>query len=217
MSTLPTPTPDDPIPVIAGWLADIAAGGKLRNPNAMALATANVSGSPSVRMVLLKELASDGYGVFYTNYGSRKSEEIARNPRASAVIYWEPLGRQVRFEGIVVRSPASESDAYFATRPLLSQLNAWSSAQSRPLREPADLERAAERKARELNITSTTATQRVPRPEGWGGFRLWFDGVELWAEGENRFHERLYYRRTLELSDAFTFRTTPWKVQRLQP
>ena len=217
MTTLPIPAPDDPIPVIADWLAQVAAGGKLRNANAMALATADADGSPSVRMVLLKELAAEGYGVFYTNYGSRKSEELGRNPRAAAVIYWESLGRQVRFEGIVVRSPADESDAYFATRPLLSQLNAWSSAQSRLLRDPADLEHAAQRKARELGITPSGATQPVPRPEGWGGFRLWFDGIELWAEGENRFHERLYYRRTLEPLDAFVFHASPWNAQRLQP
>jgi pyridoxamine 5'-phosphate oxidase len=217
MSTLPTPPPEDPVPVVAGWLAEITASGKLRNPNAMALATADAVGSPSVRMVLLKELAAEGYCVFYTNYGSRKSEDLDRNSRAAAVIYWEPLGRQVRFEGVVVRSPADESDAYFATRPLLSQLNAWSSAQSRPLRDPADLERAAQRKARELHITQSGVTEPVPRPQGWGGFRLWFDGIELWAEGENRFHERLYYRRTLEPLDAFAFRASPWNAQRLQP
>jgi pyridoxamine 5'-phosphate oxidase len=123
----------------------------------------------------------------------------------------------VRFEGVVVRSPASESDAYFATRPLLSQLNAWSSEQSRPLHDPADLERAAQRKARDLRISPSGAAQPVPRPDGWGGFRLWLDGIELWAEGENRFHERLYYRRTLEPLDAFAFRATPWNAQRLQP
>src|SRR5262245_2556034 len=212
MTTLPSPPPDDPVPVIADWLAEVTASGRLRNANAMALATADAAGSPSVRMVLLKELAADGYCVFYTNYGSRKSEELARNPRAAAVIYWEPLGRQVRFEGIVVRSPAQESDAYFATRPLLSQLNAWSSAQSLPLRDPADLERAAQRKARELGITPSGAAKAVPRPDGWGGFRLWLDGIELWAEGENRFHERLYYRRTLQPLDAFAFSTSPWSA-----
>jgi pyridoxamine 5'-phosphate oxidase len=217
MTRLPMPAPDDPIPVIAGWLAEVTASGKLRNGNAMALATADAAGAPSVRMVLLKELAAEGYSVFYTNYGSRKSEEIGRNPRAAAVIYWEALGRQVRFEGIVVRSPANESDAYFATRPLLSQLNAWSSAQSQPLRDPADLERAAQHKARELGITPRSGIGHVPRPEGWGGFRLWFDGIELWAEGENRFHERLYYRRTLEPLDAFAFRASPWNAERLQP
>jgi pyridoxamine 5'-phosphate oxidase len=116
-----------------------------------------------------------------------------------------------------VRSPAAESDAYFATRPVLSQLNAWSSAQSRPLGDPAELERVAERKARELGVTSTGASQPVPRPEGWGGYRLWFDGIELWAEGANRFHERLQYRRTLEPLDVFAFRTSAWQTERLQP
>jgi pyridoxamine 5'-phosphate oxidase len=217
MTALPIPAPLDPIPIIASWLTEVGGTGKLRNPNAMALATVGSGASPSVRMVLLKELAAEGYGVFYTNYGSRKAEELGQNPRAAAVIYWEPLGRQVRFEGIVVRSPASESDAYFATRPLLSQLNAWSSDQSRPLRDPSDLERAARRKARELGVTSSDASQPLPRPERWGGFRLWFDGIELWAEGENRFHERLYYRRTLDPVDAFAFRASQWQAQRLQP
>jgi pyridoxamine 5'-phosphate oxidase len=214
MTTLPNPAPDDPLPVIAEWLEQVTAGGRVRNPSAMALATADATGSPSVRMVLLKELAPAGFAVFYTNYGSRKAEQLEHNPRAAAVIYWETLGRQVRFEGIVVRSPTAESDAYFATRPVLSQINAWSSAQSRPLIDPTELERVARAKADELGIASGRA---VPRPEGWGGYRLWFDGVELWAEGINRFHERLYYRRTLEPVDAFAFRAGPWRTQRLQP
>lgn len=217
MTTLPSPAPIDPVPVIAEWLDEVTASGRLRNPNAMALATADASGSPSVRMVLLKELAPAGFAVFYTNYASRKADELAGNPRAAAAIYWEPLGRQVRFEGVVVRSPAAESDAYFATRPILSQLNAWSSAQSRPLANPADLERRAALKTRELGITPTGATHPVPRPESWGGYRLWFDGIELWAEGANRFHERLYYQRNLEPADAFAFRASAWRVQRLQP
>ncbi len=219
MTSLPTPPPADPLPLVAGWLADVTASGALRNPNAMALATSGASGAPSVRMVLLKALAPAGFAVFYTNYRSRKAAELEHKGRAAAVLYWESLGRQVRFEGPVVRSPATESDEYFASRPLRSQLNAWSSDQSRPLANPADLDAAAERAARELGIASdgATATRPVPRPEFWGGYRLWIDSLELWAEGANRFHERLRYRRELDRVDAFAFRTGAWTVQRLQP
>jgi pyridoxamine 5'-phosphate oxidase len=157
--------------------------------------------------------------VFYSNYQSRKGAELEQNPRAAALLYWEPLGRQVRFEGPVVRSPTAESDAYFATRPALSQLNAWSSAQSRPLGAAEDLDRAAARAARELGIApdGSSASRAVPRPGHWGGYRLWFDTLELWAEGGNRFHERLLYRRGLERADAFSFRAGAWSAQRLQP
>jgi len=219
MTSLPTPAPADPLPIVSGWLAEATASRRLKNPNALALATCTQAGAPSVRMVLLKEIAPAGYAVFYSNYQSRKGTELEHNPRAAAMIYWEPLGRQVRFEGPVVKSPAAESDAYFATRPALSQLNAWSSAQSRPLESPAELDRAAARAARELGITpdGSSASRPVPRPAHWGGYRLWFDTLELWAEGTNRFHERLLYRRSLDRADMFSYRVGAWSVQRLQP
>jgi pyridoxamine 5'-phosphate oxidase len=207
---LPTPLPDDPVPTVAAWLADVTAGGKRRNPNALALATADASGRPSVRMVLVKEIAPSGYLVFYTNYGSRKAAELDRG-RAAGVLYWEELGKQVRFEGPVVRSPAAESDAYFASRPERSQLNAWASRQSQPLRDIGELERRADEKARELRGGS------IPRPQSWGGYRLWFEALELWAEGADRFHERVRYSRELAPADAFSFRAGPWTRQRLQP
>jgi pyridoxamine 5'-phosphate oxidase len=219
MTSLPTPAPEDPVPIVSGWLAEVTTNGRVKNPNAMALATCGRAGAPSVRMVLVKEIAPAGYAVFYSNYQSRKGAELEQNPRAAAMIYWERLGRQVRFEGPVVRSPAAESDAYFATRPTLSQLNAWSSAQSRPLESAADLDRAAARAARELGIApdGSSASRAVPRPPHWGGYRLWFDALELWADGANRFHERLLYRRSLERADACTYRAGAWSVQRLQP
>src|SRR5262252_4436532 len=154
MASLPTPAPADPVPIVSSWLAAVTASGRLKNPNAMALATCTRAGAPSVRMVLLKEIAPAGYAVFYSNYQSRKGVDLEQNARAAAMLYWEPLGYQVRFEGPVVKSPAAESDAYFATRPTLSQLNAWSSAQSRPLESAEDLDRAAARAARELGIAS---------------------------------------------------------------
>src|SRR5690606_33668351 len=134
---------------------------------------------------------------------------------AAGVLYWEELGRQVRFEGAVVRSPAAESDAYFASRHWRSQVNAWASEQSRPLHDPLDLERRADLKAAELGIDAAhaepVADRRLPRPASWGGFRLWFDRVELWLEGANRFHERLVYTRELAATGAHTFTARRWK------
>ena len=195
----------------AQWLGEAEALGR-RNANAMALATVDAAGRPSARMVLLKELAPLGYAVFYTNYGSRKSAELLATSRAAGVLYWHELGRQVRFEGPVVRSPEAESDAYFATRPLASQINAWSSEQSRPLPDPAALEERAAKVA-----STKPAARGLARPDFWGGFRLWLESVELWVEGRDRFHERVRYERPLEARDANTFETGRWTWQRLQP
>jgi pyridoxamine 5'-phosphate oxidase len=211
MSSLLIPPPDDPVRVAAQWLGEAEALGR-RNANAIALASADAAGRPSVRMVLLKELAPLGYAVFYTNYGSRKGDELLTTGRAAAVLYWHELGRQVRFEGPVVRSPDAESDAYFASRPTLSQVNAWSSEQSRPLADPAALEERA------AKVAAGKPTDRpLPRPDFWGGFRLWLDAMELWVEGQNRFHERVRYQRELVARDAHSFSVGRWTSQRLQP
>lgn len=211
MPSLLIPPPEDPVRAAAQWLGEAEALGR-RNPNAMALASVDALGQPSVRMVLLKELAPLGYAVFYTNYGSRKGTELLSTGKAAAVLYWHELGRQVRFEGLVVRSPDGESDAYFASRPVPSQVNAWSSEQSRPLPDPAALEERA------ATIAATKATPAgLPRPDFWGGFRLWLNAVELWIEGRDRFHERVRYERRLDARDAYTFQTGRWQWQRLQP
>src|SRR5262245_12727441 len=211
MSSLLIPPPDDPVRTGAQWLGEAEALGR-RNANAMALASTDAAGRPSVRMVLLKELAPLGYAVFYTNYGSRKGTELLATRRAAGVLYWHELGRQVRFEGPVVRSPDAESDAYFATRPMPSQINAWSSEQSRPLPDPAALEERA------AKIASTKpAAGPLSRPDFWGGFRLWLESIELWVEGRDRFHERVRYERRLEARDAYTFEAGRWNSQRLQP
>jgi pyridoxamine 5'-phosphate oxidase len=211
MASLLIDPPEDPVTAAAQWLREAEALGR-RNANAMALASVDEQGQPSVRMVLLKELAPLGYAVFYTNYGSRKSGELLATGKAAAVLYWHELGRQVRFEGPIVRSPAYESDAYFASRPLASQANAWSSEQSRPLLDVAALE---ERAAKALG--SAPADRSLARPEYWGGFRLWLETVELWVEGRNRFHERVRYQRPLDARDAHTFEPGQWSWQRLQP
>lgn len=211
MSSLLIPPPDDPVRSAAQWLGEAEALGR-RNANAMALASADAAGRPSVRMVLLKELSPLGYAVFYTNYDSRKGGELLTTGRAAAVLYWHELGRQVRFEGQVVRSPDAESDAYFASRPVPSQVNAWSSEQSRPLADPAALEERAAKVA-----AGRPADGTLPRPGFWGGFRLWLDAVELWVEGRNRFHERVRYERELAARDAHSFDAGRWTSQRLQP
>ena len=211
MPSLLIPPPEDPVRTAAQWLGEAEALGR-RNANAMTLASVDAGGRPSARMVLLKELAPLGYAVFYTNYGSRKGAELLATQRAAAVLYWHELGRQVRFEGPVVRSPDAESDAYFATRPRASQINAWSSEQSRPLPEPAVLEERAAQVA-----SAKPAPGVLPRPEFWGGFRLWLESIELWVEGRDRFHERVRYERRLDARDAYTFETGRWDWQRLQP
>lgn len=215
---LPLPAPEDPLPLIQQWLEQATASGRQRNPDAMALATADAEGRPSVRMVLMRTVSvKHGYAVFYTHYGSRKGLELERNPRAAGVLYWEQLGRQVRFEGRVVRSPEAESDRYFAGRPWHSQLNAWASVQSLPLGDPQELASRARRKAAELGADARGGTRKLPRPPHWGGYRLWFEAVELWAEGADRFHDRIRYERTLHPDDAFGYIGSAWSHRRLQP
>jgi pyridoxamine 5'-phosphate oxidase len=232
-----TPTLSDtrpPLEVVSLWLEQAAASGLWRNPGAMAVATAGADGRPSVRMVLLMQLnVAAGYGVFYTHYLSRKGREIEQRGWAAGVLYWEAHGRQVRLEGPVLRSPPEESDAYFASRPVESQLNAWASAQSEPLEALDALERRTAQKAGELGIErgkevggevgrergrkgAERPSRHVPRPPGWGGYRLWCAAVELWVEGRGRFHERIRFERTLEPIDG-GFRGGEWHARRLQP
>jgi pyridoxamine 5'-phosphate oxidase len=189
MPSLPQPPPPDPMPLIERWLLE-AAERIGNNPWAMALASVGRDHHPAVRYVLLKHLDAGGFLVFFTNYGSRKAAELDAAGTAAAALYWPDLGRQLRFEGRVARSPDDESDAYFASRPRLSQLNAWASRQSAPI-ESLELMRARiashEREFEGHNP--------IPRPAHWGGYRLTIDAVELWVEGQDRFHERLRYER----------------------
>lgn len=211
-SRLPTPLPDDPLPLVRAWLGDAARDGGQRNHGAMAIATADASGRPSVRMVLLKAISVEhGYAVFYTHRRSRKGRELDANPRAAGVLYWERLGRQLRLEGRTAVSPDAESDAYFDTRPLGSRINAWVSAQSEPLDTLAELHRRAQAKTLEH-----AASKRLPRPPFWGGYRLWLDAIELWVEGEDRFHERVRYERELG-EDPAASAPGAWRRMLLQP
>jgi pyridoxamine 5'-phosphate oxidase len=151
-------------------------------------------------MVLLKGADEDGF-VFYTGYGSRKSDELEENPRAALVFYWRPLGRQVRVEGSVERVSEPESAAYFATRPRGSQLAAWASLQSRPLGRREELDRRYAELEREYE------GRDVPLPPHWGGYRLHPEAIEFWEHRENRLHDRLRYTRARE----------GWNVEMLSP
>jgi pyridoxamine 5'-phosphate oxidase len=207
---LPSSLPEDPMPLFEEWFSGVRKARAQPNPDSMALATATADGRPSVRVVLCKKLiANPGYVVFFTNYDSRKGGELDANPRAAAVLHWDAFGRQVRLEGPIVRSPAAESDEYFASRALDSRIGAWASLQSQPLDSRRTLlKRVASEAAR--------FGPHVPRPPHWGGYRLWPDTVELWIEGPFRVHDRARWTRTLELQgDGFD--PGPWQPTRLYP
>jgi pyridoxamine 5'-phosphate oxidase len=190
MESLPRPAPEDPLPLARRWLSDAEASVP-KNPWAMALASVSATGRPSVRYVLLKALVvSEGFVVFYTNYGSRKAAELEVAGAAAGALYWSDLGRQLRLEGRIERSPEPESDAYFASRPRSSQLNAWASDQSRAIDSPEAMTARLDQRRAEFADQAA-----VPRPDGWGGYRLRLDALEFWIEGRDRFHERLRYRR----------------------
>jgi pyridoxamine 5'-phosphate oxidase len=189
----------DPLELFEHWFAEAKRAG-VEVPEAMTLATATGGGVPSARMVLLKGADEDGF-VFYTGYGSRKSDELEQNQRAALVFYWRPLGRQVRVEGPVERVSEPESAAYFATRPRGSQLAAWASQQSRPLRSREELDRRYAELEREYE------GRDVPLPPHWGGYRLHPEAIEFWEHRENRLHDRLRYTRARE----------GWKAERLSP
>lgn len=187
----------DPLRQFERWFE--AAGDAVEVPEAVALATATPDGRPSARMVLLKAADARGFA-FYTNAESRKGRELAANPHAALLFHWQPLGRQVRVEGLVERVPEAEAAAYFRTRPLASRHAAWASPQSRPLADRAELERlyadAVERHGDE-----------PPLPPHWGGFRLVPSAYEFWQHGDDRLHDRIRYER-----DA-----TGWSRTRLAP
>jgi pyridoxamine 5'-phosphate oxidase len=188
----------DPLRQFAAWYAQAADA--VDAPEAVVLATATAAGAPSARMVLLKGFDQRGF-VFYTNYFSRKGQEIAQNPRAAMLFHWTPLGRQVRIEGVVHRIDAAESDAYFRTRPPGSRLSAAASPQSRPVASRDVLEAAV------AQLASRHPDGDVPRPEEWGGLRLVASRFEFWQHGDDRLHDRFRYRREGEL----------WTVERLGP
>jgi pyridoxamine 5'-phosphate oxidase len=190
---------NDPITLFCAWLAEA----KVResgDATAMALATADASGAPDVRMVLLKDADARGF-VFYTNTESRKAAELAANPRAALAFHWPALKRQVRVEGRIGRVADDEADAYFASRARGSQIGAWASDQSRPMEGRFDLEKRVAR------FTAQFGLGRVPRPPFWTGYRVVPDAIEFWREMPFRLHDRVRHTRT----------DSGWTQQRLYP
>jgi pyridoxamine 5'-phosphate oxidase len=191
----------DPLAQFRRWYQAAGEGG-VAHPEAAALATASAEGEPSVRMVLVKGFDAEGF-VFYTNYEGRKGHELAANPRAALLFYWEPLGRQVRIEGAVTRVSREETVGYATSRPRGSQLSAIASPQSQVVESRAWLEQ------RVAELTAQYEGEEVPvTPQQWGGFRVSPERIEFWQNRADRLHDRLLY--------------TPapgggWRIERLGP
>jgi pyridoxamine 5'-phosphate oxidase len=197
---LPHSMDPDPIKQFGAWLQD-AEQAELPLANAMTLATSNGQGRPSARMVLLKGVDERGF-VFFTNYESRKAQELDENPFAALVFCWLPLSRQVRVEGRVEALDSGDSDLYFASRPRGHQLEAHASSQSQVIRDRDFLET-------QFNTVARRFTgQDVPRPPQWGGYRVVPAVLEFWQEGADRLHDRLRYRRD---------QAGHWVIERLAP
>jgi len=189
----------DPIRRFQDWFAE-AEQSEPDLPNAVAVATADTAGRPSVRMVLLKDVDHRGF-VFYTNFESRKGRELAANNRAALLFHWKSLQRQVRVEGPAAPVSDAEADAYFATRDRGAQVGAWASEQSRVMEGRLDLEK------RVATFGAKFGFGKVPRPPHWSGYRVMPETMEFWSEGKFRLHEREVY---VKEGDS-------WRVDRLFP
>lgn len=189
---------DEPLALFGRWFAEASASEELAE--AMTLATVGPDGTPSARLVLLKDFDARGF-VFYTNFDSRKSTELLGNPQAALCFLWKSLRRQVRIEGTSLRVAEAEADAYFAGRPRDSQIGAWASEQSRALASRDALER------RVRHFQHRFAESAVPRPPHWSGFRVVPERIEFWQERPFRLHDRWLFSRDGER----------WRRQRLYP
>ena len=190
------------------WIAEAQAA--FRNATAMTLATVDPDGRPSARMVICRGFdAAHGWFVFYTDRESRKGEALAAHPRAALVFNWDAFERQVRIEGPVTLAPAADSDAYWRSRPPDARAAATASAQSRPVDSRAAL-------LARVNEVAAGVIGEIPRPERWGGYRVWAERVELWVGQPARVHDRACWTRSLtRAGEGFT--GGPWSATRLQP
>ena len=191
----------EPFRQFEAWYAE-AAKSEPNDPNGMALATAGADGMPSVRMVLLKGHDERGF-VFYTNYESRKGRQILASMKAALLFHWKSLRRQVRVEGEVESVTGAEADEYFHSRPKASQIGAWASQQSRPLKGRFELE------ARVAQFTAKYAIGQVPRPDYWSGFRIKPRLIEFWEDRPFRLHDRTVYHANA--------RRDGWATEKLFP
>ena len=189
----------DPMAMFARWLEEAIAA-EIDEPNAMTIATATPDGSPSARVVLLKEMRGDGF-IFFTNYLSRKGMELENNPRAALLFDWHPVALQVRIEEGVEQLSPEESDAYYLSRPENARIGAWSSPQSRVVRDRAELD------ALQREVEQRFAQEPLPRPIHWGGYLVRPTMIEFWQGRPDRMHDRLVYIKTEE----------GWSLHRLAP
>jgi pyridoxamine 5'-phosphate oxidase len=189
----------DPITEVTKWIEE-ARHASVPDWDSMVVATADGTGGPSARFVLLRGVDEHGFR-FYSNYDSAKGRDLAENPRAALVLHWSPLGRQVRVTGTVTRMTPEDSIDYWRNRPLESRLSAWASRQSEPVADRAALEAAVEA------ARAQHADGDVPLPPFWGGYLVAPDEIELWQHREDRLHDRLRYRR----------HAGGWAMERLQP
>ncbi len=190
----------DAIKQFAKWFG-AAAAAEIRDVNAMSLATIGSDGGPDVRVVLLKAISDRGL-VFFTNYLSTKARQLEANPQAALTFFWVQLERQIRIRGTVGKTSRDESEEYFRSRPLGSQLGAWASAQSEVIEDRSALE------ARLTEVTQQFAGGDVPLPDYWGGYRLYPDTIEFWQGRANRLHDRFRYTRQADQD---------WVIERLSP
>jgi pyridoxamine 5'-phosphate oxidase len=177
----------DPLLIFQKWFAE-AQQKELNDPNAMALATMDTAGKPSVRIVLLKGYDGEGF-IFFTNYESRKGEGLLKHPYAELNFYWKSTEKQIRICGEAVKTTDAESDAYFASRPRESQIGAWASMQTRPLDDYADFEKKMK------EIDEKFAGKDIPRPPHWGGFRVKPERMEFWIAHPHRLHKRFVFEK----------------------
>ncbi len=199
---------NDPIQQFSVWFSQ-AQNANLREPNAMTLATADAFGRPSARIVLLKGVDAQGF-TWFTNYQSRKGEDLGLNSHAALVFFWNELERQVRIEGTVNKIAESESDAYFQSRPQGSRLGAWASPQSQVIESRANLEAREKSFAEQFKVEQGHPDSgSIPRPAHWGGYRLNPTMIEFWQGRSSRLHDRLRFTRATQ--------SQAWKLDRLAP
>ena len=191
---------DNPFDLFKSWMAE-AKKKEIRDPTASSLATANKTGQPDVRMVLLKELSSQGF-VFYTNLNSPKSLDLKENPKAAMCFHWKSFNRQIRILGSITQVDDRQADLYFKSRPYDSKISAWASDQSDTMRERSELLKKIEDYKKKYNNE-----KNVPRPPHWSGWCLRPSSIEFWLHQDNRIHERLIYNKTANV----------WKKEILYP